>query len=128
MQAELLEKSEEVPLHVLLASLVKDRKNKDRFVNFSYIPIADDELDYIRLLQLFSVIPSDLNSKHLDQACTPKRFQDLLDYSEMLELSVYKSSLRNPHYSLDCLCPHNYLSIVHRVDRYWRLESLSGTG
>jgi hypothetical protein len=70
MQAELIEKSEEIPLHVLLASLGKDRDNKDRFVNFSYIPIADDELDYIRLLQLFSVIPSDLNSKHLEQVST----------------------------------------------------------
>ncbi|MEX1030451.1 MAG: hypothetical protein WDZ91_10495 [Paenibacillaceae bacterium] len=70
IQAELLEKSEEIPLHVLLAPLGKDRDNKDRFVNFSYIPIADDGLDYIRLLQLFSVIPSDLNSKHLEQVST----------------------------------------------------------
>src|SRR5690554_4214913 len=67
LQTQLLEKSEEIPLHVLLALLGKDRDNRDRMVNFSYIPIADDELEHVRLLQLFSIIPSDQNSKHLAQ-------------------------------------------------------------
>jgi hypothetical protein len=70
IQAEIIEKSVEIPLHVLLALLGKDRNNNNRFINVSFIPIANDELEYIRLLQLFAVIPSDLNSSYMDQVGT----------------------------------------------------------
>ncbi|WP_284638203.1 YbjN domain-containing protein [Paenibacillus silviterrae] len=57
LQSDLLEKSEEVPLNVLLAPMLKDHKGRDRYVNFSFVPFTDDELESIRLLQIYTTVP-----------------------------------------------------------------------
>lgn len=59
LQVNLLEKSEEVPLHILLAALENDHKDRERFVNFSFVPIPENELEEIQLLQLYTLIPCD---------------------------------------------------------------------
>ena len=57
--AQLLKPSEELPLPTLLVPLFKDYKNRDRFLTFNFIPLPEDEVEHVRLLQIYSVIPVD---------------------------------------------------------------------
>ncbi len=67
VQTNMIEKSDIMPLHVLVAALKKDHKGRDRYVNFSFVPISEDELEHIRLLQLYTTIPCDLKPKRKEQ-------------------------------------------------------------
>ncbi|MFC4307171.1 YbjN domain-containing protein [Cohnella boryungensis] len=57
LQTELLERSPDIPLHVLLLALGKDRQNRDRIINLSFVPMPESDIEWIRLLQLYSIVP-----------------------------------------------------------------------
>jgi len=64
--ATIVEKSEAIPLNVLLAAIEKDHKNRDRFINFSFVPLDEDDLSYIQLLQIYTTIPCDIRPELAD--------------------------------------------------------------
>lgn len=57
LESKLVERSPEVPINVLLSKIAKDKKGRDRAINFSYIPTSD--LETINLLQLYMSVPCD---------------------------------------------------------------------
>jgi hypothetical protein len=57
LATNLLEKSEAIPLHVLMASFQEDSKGRDRFLHFSFLPLNDDDIVAIQLLQIYSTLP-----------------------------------------------------------------------
>lgn len=59
LPSQLLKPSNEVPLATLLVPLFQDYKNRDRFMTFTFVPLPEDEIEYVRLLQIFSVVPVD---------------------------------------------------------------------
>lgn len=63
---QFVEKSPELPLHVLLLSLGQDGKGRDRWINFNFVPLPDEEIENIRLLQLYSVVPCTIRSDRQD--------------------------------------------------------------
>ncbi|MGG1513890.1 YbjN domain-containing protein [Paenibacillus oryzisoli] len=53
----LLEKSEAIPLHVLMAGFQEDAKGRERFLHFSFLPLNDEEITSVQLLQIYSTLP-----------------------------------------------------------------------
>lgn len=58
--SELLERSEDIPLHVLLLPLGKDERGRDRIVNLNFVPLPESDISWIRLLQLYTVVPCEI--------------------------------------------------------------------
>jgi hypothetical protein len=56
--ATLLERSEELPLNVLMAGMSVDEQGRDRFLHFSFLPL-DEETDVqaVELLQMYHTFP-----------------------------------------------------------------------
>ncbi|OCT11284.1 hypothetical protein A8709_06305 [Paenibacillus pectinilyticus] len=61
LATNLLEKSEAIPLHVLMAGFQEDSKGRDRFLHFSFLPLNDEEIVAIQLLQIYSTLPFHLH-------------------------------------------------------------------
>ncbi|NQX70026.1 YbjN domain-containing protein [Paenibacillus alba] len=57
LATNLLEKSEAIPLHVLMAGFQEDKKGRERFLHFSFLPLNDEEIGAIQLLQIYSTLP-----------------------------------------------------------------------
>lgn len=67
LTATIIEKSDEMPLHMLLAALEPDGDGRERFLHFTFVPLSEEELEQIRLLQFFSVIPCEWDeSRRMD--------------------------------------------------------------
>lgn len=66
LESKLVERSPEVPINVLLTTIAKDKKGRERAINFSYLPTSDDDLEVINLLQLYTSIPYDFNLAYRD--------------------------------------------------------------
>jgi len=62
LATNLLEKSEAIPLHVLIAGFQADKKGRDRFLHFSFLPLNDEEVEAIQLLQMYSTFPFQLQA------------------------------------------------------------------
>jgi len=54
--AELLEPGGELPIGALVVPLAKDERGRDRYLSCTFVPL-DDEMENVRLLQLYSVVP-----------------------------------------------------------------------
>ncbi|MBD2846513.1 hypothetical protein IDH44_15030 [Paenibacillus sp. IB182496] len=59
-QSELLERTPDIPLHVLLLPLGKDAAGRDRIVNLNFQPLPDSDIEWIRLLQMYTTVPCDI--------------------------------------------------------------------
>lgn len=57
LESELLEPSSDIPIGALLAPLPQDERGRDRYLTFSFVPLSEEELEHVRLLQLYSVVP-----------------------------------------------------------------------
>ncbi|MDF2668127.1 MAG: hypothetical protein K0R67_433 [Paenibacillus sp.] len=66
LATNLLEKSEAIPLHVLMAGFQEDKKGRERFLHFSFLPLNDDEIGAIQLLQIYSTLPFHLQDGSRD--------------------------------------------------------------
>ncbi|MHA6484825.1 type III secretion system chaperone family protein [Paenibacillus sp. strain BS8-2] len=60
LQTELIERTPEIPLHVLLMSLGKDGRDRDRIINMNFSPLPESDIEWIRLLQLYTIVPCDI--------------------------------------------------------------------
>ena len=61
-ESRIIQKSEQIPINILLAAITVDYKERNRFINFSFVPISGEELDHINLLQFYTTLPIDLNN------------------------------------------------------------------
>jgi hypothetical protein len=66
LATNLLEKSEAIPLHVLMTGFQEDKKGRERFLHFSFLPLNDDEIGAIQLLQIYSTLPFHLQEGSRD--------------------------------------------------------------
>ncbi|WP_434687005.1 hypothetical protein [Pseudanabaena minima] len=66
-RTQLIERSAEYEINVLLASIEPDYKNRERMVNFTFVPVGDDQLDYISLLQFYTNYPFELDNAYKDE-------------------------------------------------------------
>lgn len=53
----MLEKSDLLPIHILMAGFSQDKEGRDRFLHFSFLPLSDDELEAVQLLQIYFTFP-----------------------------------------------------------------------
>lgn len=67
LATNLLEKSEAIPLHVLMAGFQEDKKERERFLHFSFLPLNDEEIAAIQLLQIYSTLPFHLEESKRDE-------------------------------------------------------------
>ena len=66
LATNLLEKSEAIPIHVLMAGFQEDKKGRDRFLHFSFLPLDEKETAAVHLLQIYSTLPFSLKEEHRD--------------------------------------------------------------
>ena len=64
--SQLFEKSNEMPLSVLVLVLNKDSKGRDRTLNLSFLPFGDSDFNQINPLQFYSVLPFNYNGNRED--------------------------------------------------------------
>ena len=64
LESELIESSAEVPLPTLIVATKKDHQQRDRIITLSYIPVDEDDLEHINLLQIYGALPFSLNSTY----------------------------------------------------------------
>lgn len=57
LPSQFINVSDQVPIPVVLTGLPKDRDNRERYLHFSFIPLSDDELNEISLLQIYTTVP-----------------------------------------------------------------------
>lgn len=62
-ESRMLEHSEFIPINVLLIAITVDYKERDRFINFSFVPISDEELEHTNLLQMYTTLPIELQEE-----------------------------------------------------------------
>ncbi|WP_127587380.1 YbjN domain-containing protein [Paenibacillus koleovorans] len=62
VQAELFEMSDQLPVSVLMTTIGPDSKGRDRTLHFSFIPVDDEDIVSIQLLQLYSTMPYRIES------------------------------------------------------------------
>ena len=60
----LIEKGEQTPLDMLLVNVGRTYDGKDRVLNFNYIPLPDDMVNTVELLQITSVIPAQYSKEY----------------------------------------------------------------
>lgn len=65
-ETRMIKKSDIMPIHVLLAGLTVDYKERDRYVNFSFVPLSEDDLQYINLLQFYTTLPLEVKEEYID--------------------------------------------------------------
>jgi hypothetical protein len=58
--SRVLEPSEGVPIPLLIMALPLDQKGNERYLNFLFVPVEDEELQSLEMLQLHTVIPCQL--------------------------------------------------------------------
>jgi hypothetical protein len=57
LPTNLLERSVAIPFHVLMAGFQEDRLGRDRFLHFSFLPLNDEDMQSVQLLQIYSTLP-----------------------------------------------------------------------
>ncbi|NEW06906.1 YbjN domain-containing protein [Paenibacillus sp. SYP-B3998] len=68
LATNLLEKSEAIPIHVLMAGFQEDKKGRNRFLHFSFLPLDEEDIGAIQLLQIYSTLPFHLKEGQRDKA------------------------------------------------------------
>jgi hypothetical protein len=54
--SELVEQSEEVPIPFLVTAIPQDERGRDRYLNFVFVPVPDEELQALELLQIHTLV------------------------------------------------------------------------
>lgn len=67
LETRIIKKSDIIPIHILLAGLTVDYKDRDRFVNFSFVPLSEEDLQHINLLQFYTSLPIEIENEHIDE-------------------------------------------------------------
>jgi len=61
---EFLERGGDLPLNLLSVAAPRDPNGRERKITFAYVPLDDEDLDHIALLQFFSPLPIKLNLEY----------------------------------------------------------------
>ena len=70
IQCSLLTSGKNLPLSMLIVPMEKDNKGRPRAYSCSYIPMDDDDLENISLLQIYSQFPIKLNKSKIEDLRT----------------------------------------------------------
>ncbi|BAZ16694.1 hypothetical protein NIES4071_85720 [Calothrix sp. NIES-4071] len=62
LDAQIIERSELLPVSSLVITLESDYKERPRFASLAYLPLSDDECESIKLLQFYLAIPCEIKS------------------------------------------------------------------
>lgn len=65
-ETRIIKKSEMIPIHVLLAAVTVDYRDRDRFINFSFVPLSKNDLLHIDLLQFYTTMPFIVKKHYAD--------------------------------------------------------------
>ncbi len=57
LEAHWVEPSQDIPIPVVLLPLMKDHRQRDRFLHFSFVPLDEEDLEAIDLLQIYTTVP-----------------------------------------------------------------------
>jgi hypothetical protein len=68
LATRLLEQSIEIPFHLLIAGFHQDHKGRDRFLHFSFLPMAEQDIQAVELLQMYCTLPFRLTAGLREQA------------------------------------------------------------
>ncbi len=66
IECEVLEKSQSIPLDMLLADLGDDKAD-DNFLQFIFLPLDEEDVSFTKLLQLYSVLEHKANDENLGE-------------------------------------------------------------
>lgn len=72
--SRLLERSADLPIHVLSVAAPRDSLGRERGITFAYVPLDEDDLDHISLLQFYSPLPITMNPVYEKDVDTLFRF------------------------------------------------------
>ncbi|MNI26065.1 hypothetical protein D3C73_797480 [compost metagenome] len=53
----ILEKSNDIAIHLLIANIQQDAEGRDRFLQFSFVPMEEEEGQTLQFLQIYSTLP-----------------------------------------------------------------------
>lgn len=67
LSVQIVEKTELVPLHVLLAGFRQDEEGRDRILHVTFLPLDDEQLESLQLLQLYYTFPFQLRPENRAQ-------------------------------------------------------------
>jgi hypothetical protein len=84
LATSLLEQSKDIPFHILIAGFHQDPKERERFVQFSFLPIHEQEIQAVDLLQMYSTLPFRLEEGLRDQTASL-----LLDVNTLLPIGYF---------------------------------------
>jgi hypothetical protein len=62
----MLEKSEAIPIHVLMVGIQQDEEDRDRYLHFSFLPLNEEEIQAVQLLQIYCTLPIELEADKKD--------------------------------------------------------------
>jgi|GEM_PF-1559425 len=81
--------------NVLLAIIEPDYKNRQRIVNFTFVPIGDEQLDSISLLQFYVSYPFEIDKKYKNELVKFLRTYALGRYGAGKARTISTSNLIN---------------------------------
>jgi hypothetical protein len=64
-ESELMERSDTVPMPILVSSIGGDTAGRPRLLNFLFVPIDEEHLDVLQLLQIHTLFPFDLHPDYV---------------------------------------------------------------
>src|SRR5262245_58767384 len=67
---ELIERSAKVPINILSVAAPRDANERERKITFAYVPVDDEDLDYLSLLQFYSPLPIVPDAAHTHELDT----------------------------------------------------------
>ncbi len=65
--SELIERSEAMPMPILVSSIGGDGAGRPRLINFLFVPIDEEHLDILQLLQIHTIFPFDVQPEYQPQ-------------------------------------------------------------
>jgi hypothetical protein len=64
LPTSILDRSEAIPFHVLMVGFQEDSQGRDRFLHFSFLPLNEEDMQSVQLLQLYSTLPFTLKPEN----------------------------------------------------------------
>lgn len=64
-ESELVERSDNLPMPILISSIGGDAADRPRLLHFLFVPIEEDHLEILQLLQIHSLFPYEVGSDYL---------------------------------------------------------------
>ena len=66
-ESELVERSETLPMPILISSIGGDAAGRPRLLHFLFVPIEEDQLEILQLLQIHTLFPYEVEADYLTE-------------------------------------------------------------